>query len=140
MQGVMMANRKLAPHATAPIREDPGEFITRQAETTLLGEKGSEMPRAVHAGASKGLHFGYGASFGALYGLLSPRHRQVVIAGSLLGLATWAAGYLGWLPATGLMPAVTKQRPEQVAGPILTHLLFGIATAAGFERVTRSKK
>jgi hypothetical protein len=33
------------------------------------------------------------------------------------------------------MPGVTKQQPEQVAGPILTHLLFGIATTAGFEWV-----
>jgi hypothetical protein len=46
------------------------------------------------------------------------------------------AGYLGWMPATGLMPPVTKQEPEQIAGPILSHLLFGMVTV-GLYRVLR---
>jgi uncharacterized membrane protein YagU involved in acid resistance len=69
-------------------------------------------------------------TFGLLYGLLAPRHQRIVAGGALLGVAAWAAGYLGWLPSTGLMPPVTEQRPGQVVARLFNHLLFGIGTAA----------
>jgi len=46
-------------------------------------------------------------------------------------VVTWATGYLGWLPATGLMPPVTKQQRPQVMMPILHHIVFGIAAVGG---------
>jgi hypothetical protein len=52
----------------------------------------------------------------------------MLLEGGLLGLVTWGAGYLGWLPATGLMPPITKQEPQQIVGPILSHIVFGIIT------------
>ena len=42
-------------------------------------------------------------------------------------MVMWATGYLGWLPATGLMQPVTKQQRPQVMMPILHHIVFGIA-------------
>jgi hypothetical protein len=68
---------------------------------------------------------------------LAVRDRTPFAAGSLLRLATWAVGYLGWLPATGLMPPVHRQEPARVAGPIATHVGFGIATASAFRSLSR---
>ena len=77
--------------------------------------------------AAKTLAFGYGTTFGALYAA-SRRQRACFWKVAPWGLAAWGAAYLGWLPATGLMRPVTKQEPEQIAGPIFSHILFGIAT------------
>ncbi|HTL17320.1 MAG TPA: hypothetical protein VL793_08790, partial [Patescibacteria group bacterium] len=52
--------------------------------------------------------------------------------GALLGLLTWAVGYLGWLPGAKLMPPVWKHQPKQIAMPIAEHALFGVATVAGY--------
>ncbi len=71
-----------------------------------------------------------------LYGLAAGEGSPLV-AGTVLGLATWAVGYLGWLPATGLMPPVTRQEPARVAGPIATHVGYGIATAATHQWLRR---
>ena len=60
-----------------------------------------------------------------------------IACGAVLGLVTWAVGYLGWLPATGLMPPVTQQEPARVAGPVATHLGYGIATAAAYQWLRR---
>jgi hypothetical protein len=130
LRGVMAANQKLLPETLPPMQGDPAEFMVQQARSVLPPGQRARIPEGVHDAVEKGLGPAYGMTFGVLYGLLTPRHQRILACGALLGLATWAAGYLGWLPATGLMPPITKQRPEQVAGPIVTHLLFGIGTAA----------
>src|SRR5205085_12487971 len=96
---------------------DPGEFMLEQIERALPMKVQQRIPDNVEQVAVKSLHLGYGMTFGALYGVLRKRPGNVVIDGAALGLVTWAAGYLGWLPATGLMPAVTRQRPRQVITP-----------------------
>ena len=53
--------------------------------------------------------------------------------GLALGAACWAAGYLGWLPAAGLMPPLSKQTPSQIVGPLMEHLVYGMATVAVFD-------
>jgi hypothetical protein len=40
-----------------------------------------------------------------------PRGGSALLDGALLDIASWAAGYLGWLPALGLMPPVWRQDP-----------------------------
>jgi hypothetical protein len=53
-----------------------------------------------------------------------------LVDAALLGLGTWAVGYLSWLPATGLMPPVQYQGARKVAMPAAQHILFGLATVA----------
>jgi hypothetical protein len=62
----------------------------------------------------------------------------VVRDGIALGFATWAAGYAGWLPALGLLPPPSDQRPAEVAGPALRHVLFGILTVDAYRRLRRA--
>lgn len=95
----------------------------------------SRVPAPVEAIAALSLAAGYGVTAGALYGALRPGGGNVLLDGTALGLGTWAAGYLGWLPAMGLMPPVSEQDVSQVVGPVARHILFGIATVLTFRRL-----
>lgn len=80
------------------------------------------------------LPVGYGSTGAALYtALRSDPH--VVLDGAALGAAVWAAGYLGWLPAFGLMPPVKEHTPAQIASSVGQHVLYGIATVAAFKKL-----
>lgn len=139
LQGLLAANQRFLPQATAPIRRDPGEHMVERATEALGPRAQARIPGPLEARAAQGLHLGYGMTFGLLYGLAGPRRRagRILGGGAMLGLVTWAAGYLGWLPATGLMAPVTEQEPEQIAGPLITHILFGIGTALAYDQLRR---
>jgi hypothetical protein len=126
MQGMMQMSGKLMPDSVPPIKEDPGEFMLRKAKNALPRSKREKIPEPADKAAAKMLHMGYGMTSGAIYGLIN---------GALLGLGVWAAGYLGWLPATELMPPITEQEPKQIAVPIVEHALFGIAIVAAYDAV-----
>src|SRR5919206_3007283 len=124
LQGVRTSEQKLLPETMPPMREDPGEFMVEQAEELLPQETREQVPTAVETVAAKSLALGYGMTAGALYGALRPHPGNLLVDGTALGLGTWAVGYLGWLPALGLMPPVERQETEQVAGPIVQHVIF----------------
>ena len=128
IQGLMAASQKWAPQSLPPIKQDPGEFMVEKAEEQLPAGLREKIPEPLEKAAAKSLAFGYGTTFGALYATSRPETKSLLLEGSALGLAAWGVGYLGWLPASGLMPPVTKQDPEQIVGPILSHILFGIVT------------
>ena len=128
IQGLLAASQKWAPHTLPPIKQDPGDFMVERAEERLPEKLRGQIPEGLEKVAAKSLALGYGMTFGALYAISRPEVKSLLLEGSALGLATWAAGYLGWLPATGLMPPLAKQDPAQIAGPILSHVLFGIVT------------
>lgn len=128
IQALLNASQKWAPQSLPPMRQDPGEFMLERVEQRLPDNLRQKIPGELEKAAAKSLGLGYGTTFGALFATSRPEVRNVLLEGSLLGLLTWAAGYLGWLPATGLMPSITKQEPQQIAGPVVSHVLFGIVT------------
>jgi hypothetical protein len=136
LQALLAGSRRWVPATLPPIRQDPAQFMVERAESALPAARRAQVPTTGKTAAEKGLHLGYGATFGMLYGL-AVGERDPLLTGALLGLATWAVGYLGWLPATGLMPPVHRQEPARVAGPIATHVGFGIATASAFQWLSR---
>src|ERR671923_2157749 len=133
LQGIRTSEQKLLPETMPPIREDSGEFMVEQAEELLPEETREQVPTVVETVAAKSLALGYGMTAGAIYGALRPRAGNLLVDGTALGLGVWAVGYLGWLPALGLMPPVEQQETEQVAGPIAQHIIFGIATVAAHQ-------
>jgi hypothetical protein len=137
MLGLRVANQKAAPRTMPPIREDPGVFMVNRAKSALPRQVRERVPGSAEAAASRGLGAGYGLAFGALYGLARPQGGPVVRDGVALGLACWATGYLGWLPATGLMPPIWEQEPAQVVLPIVQHAIFGMATVATYNAIRR---
>jgi len=133
LQPLRAQTQKALPETVPPMREEPGEFMVEQAEALLPEETREEIPSSVETVAAKSLAIGYGMTFGALYGALRSDGGNLVVDGVALGLGTWAAGYLGWLPALGLMPPVQQQETEQVVMPILQHIVFGVATVAAYQ-------
>jgi hypothetical protein len=134
IQNAMKVQKKVAPESMPPMRQDPASFMLGQAKRLMPAEKRGAVPAKVEKIAGKGLSFGYGMTFGLLYAALRRRPRNVVVEGALLGIAAWAAGYLGWLPATGLTPKRRELTLKQIAGPVATHLTYGIATVAAYDR------
>lgn len=135
LQPLRTATASRLPTTTPPMRREPGEFMVDQFERALPAAVKAKIPEAAESTAARSLAMGYGISFGALYGLTRRTPGNVVVDGAALGLVTWAVGYLGWLPATRLMPPVRRQRPAQVVTPILEHIVYGIVAAAAVRGV-----
>ena len=105
LQALRSANQAWSPETLPPIREDPGEFMVDAAEDALpASARTARIPGWAESAAAQGLAVGYGLTFGALYAAVRPRGGPTLTDGVALGLVTWAAGYLGWLPAAGLRP------------------------------------
>jgi len=132
IQSLLMAHQKVSPETMPPINRDPGEFMLSQAKRALPAKAQDRVPPKLEAASAKLLGLGYGVTFGAVYAVARPKTKRVVLEGALLGLAAWAAGYLGWLPGARLMKPIWKQKPAQVAIPIAEHALYGVATVAGY--------
>lgn len=137
MYGMRTATQKWAPQTMPPMRQDPGEFMVEQAESVLPREKRERVPETVEATASSLLRVGYGTTAGLLYAALRRGRPNLWRDGLLLGVGVWAAGYLGWLPRTRLMPPVTQQRAAQVMVPLLQHAAFGVTVVATYDWLRR---
>ncbi len=135
LKAINAADKKIMPSSAPPMKGDPGEFMVRKAEKALPRSKRRHISRKLESVSAKFLSVAYGMSFGALYGGARPKTRRILLEGTILGLITWGAGYLGWLPALGLMRPVWKQKPKQIATPIAEHALYGVATVAGYRWV-----
>ena len=137
IKGGMMASQRWMPETLPPMEEDPGEFMVHKAEEALPEDTRERIPDSAETAIAQALGFGYGVTFGALYAAL-PRHaRSIALDGSVLGLATWAVGYMGWLPAAGLTPPVWEQKPKEVIPNIVSHVLFGIITVAALRQMEK---
>jgi hypothetical protein len=130
IQGLLMATQKWRPDFMPPTRQDPGEFMVKKVEQVLPPETSARVPPVAETVAAKSLALGYGLTAGMLYTMLRPDADHVMADGTALGLGTWAAGYVGWLPALDLMPPLTEQRLKQTVGPVIHHILFGMAAVA----------
>ncbi|HEX7043656.1 MAG TPA: DUF6789 family protein [Burkholderiales bacterium] len=82
------------------------------------------------------LHFGYGAAAGALYSALHPHlPSRPAASGVGFGLLVWAASYLGWLPAAGLIRPATQEPLPRNAMMLLAHVAWGVALSGTLARL-----
>ena len=137
IQQTMKAGARWLPATQAPLRGDAGRYAVRQVEKRLPGPVQERVPERARELGALSAHLAYGASAGAFYALLRPRGGNVLRDGVVLGLAVWAAGYLGWLPRAGLLPPVSQHTAPQLLGELGHHAMYGIATAAAFTGVAR---
>ena len=122
MTATMLLLRRVVPPRRRPSLPPP-KITERIAERLgVRDELGEEGLRAATAIA----HVAYGAAAGALYAPLTKRLAAAPVAtGVGFGLAVWAGGYLGWLPALDVMPSATDQPAPRNAVMIVAHLVWG---------------
>ena len=83
------------------------------------------------------LHFGFGIGCGALFGLL---HRRLpfrvpgALHGMLFACIVWATSYQGWVPALGIMPPASEDRPDRPRVMFAVHLVYGSILGSIVER------
>jgi hypothetical protein len=79
-------------------------------------------------------HYGFGATMGAIFevanGAIAARNGRapsplVVGSGVAFGTLVWIASYMGWVPAAGLMPRPSRDRPGRPTSMVLAHWIFG---------------
>ena len=108
--------------ATHLLGEPPPRKIVRKG----LEEMGAKPPKGVALDmAALVAHYGFGASMGALFGLLPAYPRNPVLRGALFGLGVWSASYMGWIPKLGIMPPPRHDKPGRPAVMIAAHLVYG---------------
>ncbi len=115
----------LAAQELGLLGELPPRKITRKALDAVTDAPKSKAAIDV---ATAVAHFGYGLGTGALFGLLFRSTRRLGAApvqGALFGAAVWAASYMGWIPAVGIMPPPQRDRPDRPVVMFLGHLVFG---------------
>jgi uncharacterized membrane protein YagU involved in acid resistance len=114
------------------MKADPAQFLIHAAERAT-GIAGA-VPKSDEKSAALATHAGYGTLFGVLYGLSRGRSkgRSALGDGVVLGTVAYAAGHLGWLAALGLSKPVWKQDFPEIAGELLRHVAYGVATTAAY--------
>ena len=126
----------------------PPHLLTERTLARLgLRRKSSRRSRRVLTVAN---HYAFGASMGALFEVARSaigtrrgrpaRASTLVAAGVAFGTLVWAASYAGWIPAAGLMPRPSRDRPGRPTSMVLAHGIFGgtLATALAIRDALRS--
>jgi len=135
MTVVMKALQGAAPSArrqSLPPRQITMELARRAGIAGELGAAGRDAATTVS-------HFGYGGSVGAFYPALAERlPGPTLVKGALFGIGVWAASYLGWLPAAGILRPATREPAGRNAMMIASHVVWGAALAAVSERLRRA--
>jgi uncharacterized membrane protein YagU involved in acid resistance len=128
----MTAARELAPSARWHALP-PRQVVRGLAQRVGIARRRSPFER--YAATAAG-HFGYGGAAGALYPYASRvLPGPTLVRGALFGVGLWAAGYLGWVPATGILPPATRETAGRNAMNIAAHVVWGVATAVVAKRL-----
>lgn len=81
------------------------------------------------------MHWTYGTSWGALYGVVqSSLHARPGRHGLLFGALVWGASLLH-LPAMKLAPPVWEYPPTELALDVSYHLVYGVAVAGAYAKL-----
>lgn len=112
----------LAAQNRGAIRKQPPRIIVE----SLLPEMTDEQARSAAVGA----HFGYGLAGGVIYSIVGRLVPRSAIIGTVFGLAVWAAGYEGWLPALGILPPAHHDRRPRALTMLVAHAIYGAVLGA----------
>jgi hypothetical protein len=129
----------VAARRAGVIPELPPQDITDD----ILERTGVGPGRAGRRSLGWGSHLAFGmaagAGFGILRDILRPRLPDPV-TGVVFGLSVWAVSYMGWVPALGILPPPTQDRPGRPVTMLIAHVVFGLVlgTLMGRLRPARS--
>jgi hypothetical protein len=128
MSAFMLATKKLGALGEPPPRK-LGRLAARLSGDLFPSKKKQNVLATLG-------HFGIGMGAGGIFGTLAPRVRRVLplpLAGAAFGTMVWAAGYLGVMPALGLMPMPKNDRRGRPLSMIAAHWIYGTVLAASMQ-------
>lgn len=118
--------------ATPEQREAPEDPTGELAERVASGVLDTELDDETRATAGQALHWGYGAMWGAYYGVMQSSLRwPFLLHGSIFGM-TVATVASTLVPAMGLAAPPTKQPATVSAMQTVNHLIYGWVVALVF--------
>jgi uncharacterized protein DUF6789 len=120
MSAVMLAGEKIGL-----LGDHPPEILSEHLLHVVGINRKKEGKQDVLAVA---LHFGFGASMGAVFGLLRRTlHPPIPAPLPGIGFATlvWAVSYKGWIPALGILPPPEHDRPGRPQVMVAAHWVYG---------------
>jgi len=84
------------------------------------------------------VHYGFGATMGALYGAAAAVTPVVTIgAGTAYGAAVWLGAHAIVVPALGLARSPLREPPGKEALELVLHLAYGVAVGLVHRAVVR---
>lgn len=117
--------------------KQPPERIT---EAAMDAAGADHVPEPLEKAASALLHFAFGGVAGAAFSawarrparwtrhlLRRRRPTRAALEGAAFGSMVWAASYMGWVPALGIMPPAHRDRPGRPSSMIVAHWIYGAA-------------
>jgi len=119
---------EFAPVETWAQAPDPGQVAKRVIE----GFTQRKLPDRLAWPVSTAMHWAYGTSAAALYGVVAGSLRSPRAAyGPPFGAAVWAASYV-ILPEGGLYKPIWEYDAQTLAWDLAGHLAYGTGTAVTF--------
>jgi hypothetical protein len=126
VQQLVKLSGKLPQRFQPRYQRDPAEVLLDKAEAIAgrpFGERARSRVRPI-------LGFAYGSTGPFLLGLAAGRvgrgrFARVVGAGAIMGVLVWAAGYLAWLPASGIAEPIHRQPIGATVQTLAGHALYG---------------
>jgi putative membrane protein len=116
--------------ATKSNLEEKGmESTVKAASAVSEGALNHPLTEEEKPKAAAAVHFGFGSTMGALYGL-STALKPVVstTVGMPFGALVYLAAHATAVPALGLSRPVTEQRFSDEVGELLGHIVYGVVT------------
>lgn len=118
-----------------------GRMPPKKITEAALGALGLHPPEPAVDAAAVATHLGFGATMGALYGWARrhvPRVLPPALEGATFGTAVWAASYMGWVPALGIMPTPAHDRRGRPTSMVLAHWVYGAALGGANQWLQRA--
>lgn len=122
----------------------PPQIITDDA--LAAAKVRGKAPRPVEKALGALAHFGFGAAAASAFELVRTeraRRRSFVVRlfgaptsappyalGVAYGGLVWAVSYMGWVPALGILPRASEDRPGRPVAMILAHAVWGATLAS----------
>jgi putative membrane protein len=119
---------QVAPNAEPPAapKEEDSTVKVASGAMELVGAKLAEDQKPL---ASSIVHYGFGASVGAVYGAVAEIVPRVAVgAGLPFGMAVWLGAHVIAVPALGLAEPPMRQPVRKEAEEFGLHLLYGLTT------------
>jgi putative membrane protein len=114
---------------TNRVMREGRESTVKAASAVAENVLGQKLGRDQKPAAASLVHFGFGSSMGALYGMaraLAPR--TPTGCGTLFGAGLYLGAHVGAVPALGLGRPVLQKPLVDEAGELLGHVVYGLVT------------